>query len=76
MLIARTTVAQPEEAGRIATDAVDPNLTVCVPIDGPRVSQYHWHGREEPTEAFRLQFRCLPGQLAQLMKPIHGVPRC
>ena len=66
MFVAYTTVATRADADRLATDAVERNLAVCVQVDGPIVSHYRWQGQTERTEEFRLAFKCLPGCLAPL----------
>lgn len=66
MFIAWTTVAQRADAERLAADAVNRRLAVCVQIDGPIVSHYRWEGRTERAEEFRLTFKCTPSRLAQL----------
>ncbi|HVS52743.1 MAG TPA: divalent-cation tolerance protein CutA [Opitutaceae bacterium] len=66
MLLAWTTVAQREDAERIAATTVARNLALCVQIDGPIVSLYRWHGREERGEEFRLCFKVFESHAAAL----------
>lgn len=66
MLIAWTTVASREDAGRLAREAVAQRLAVCVQVDGPVNSHYWWQGRVEQTEEFRLCFKFLSAQQAAL----------
>ena len=70
MFIAWTTVASRAEADRLAADVVRLNLAVCVQIEGPIVSQYRWHGRDERSEEFRLTFKCLPPHCDALEKHV------
>ena len=73
MLIALTTVASRTDADRIAAGVITRNLAVCVQIDGPLVSHYRWQGRAECTEEFRLHFKCLAGQAAELERHVLSV---
>lgn len=66
MFIAWTTVADRADADRLATDAVNRNLSVCVQVEGPIVSHYRWQGHPERFEEFRLAFKCLSSHLAAL----------
>ncbi|HTQ29957.1 MAG TPA: divalent-cation tolerance protein CutA [Opitutaceae bacterium] len=66
MLIAWTTVAARAEAERLARDAIAQRFAVCVQIDGPITSHYHWQGKLERTEEFRLCFKFLSPQQAAL----------
>jgi periplasmic divalent cation tolerance protein len=66
MFVAWTTVAQRTDAERLAADAINRGLAVCVQIEGPIVSFYRWEGRLERAEEFRLMFKCSPGRLTPL----------
>ena len=70
MLIAWTTVANRADADRLAAGAVAAGLAVCVQIDGPIVSHYHWEGRAERAEEFRLTFKLLPAHVVALEKHV------
>jgi periplasmic divalent cation tolerance protein len=70
MFIAWTTVAEREEAERLAAGSVAANLAVCVQVEGPIVSHYRWHGQDERSEEFRLVFKCLPQRLEALEKHV------
>lgn len=59
MLLAWTTVATRADADRLAADAVDRGLAVCVQVDGPIVSHYRWEGKPLREEEFRLCFKVL-----------------
>ncbi len=60
LMIAWTTVATRADADRLAGDAVEGNLAVCVQIDGPLTSYYRWAGKIEQAAEFRLTFKFLP----------------
>ena len=66
MLIAWTTVANRADAERLAAGAVDRRLAACVQIEGPVLSCYHWEGKTERTEEYRLCFKLLPKQAKPL----------
>ena len=70
MFIAWTTVANRADADRLAIAAVAQNLALCVQVDGPIVSHYRWHGKDERSEEFRLMFKCLPERLAALEEQV------
>ncbi len=60
LLIAWTTVANAEDATRLARGAVDAGLAACVQVEGPVTSHYRWEGRREQAAEFRLLFKLLP----------------
>ncbi len=66
MLIAWTTVANAEDAARLARGAIDARLAACVQIDGPVTSHYQWQGRREEAAEFRLMLKFLPEQAEAL----------
>ena len=70
MLLAFTTVATEADARRLADAAVAAHLAVCVQIEAPIHSVYHWQGRVEHALEFRLTFKCLPARLAALEKHV------
>lgn len=72
MFVAWTTVANRADADRLAATTVERGLAVCVQIDGPIASHYHWQGKVERSEEFRLAFKCLPARLADLEKFVLG----
>jgi periplasmic divalent cation tolerance protein len=49
-----TTVANQEDADRLAQALVDQCLAACVQIDGPVTSCYRWAGEVQKTNEFRL----------------------
>lgn len=59
LMIAWTTVTTRADADRLAADAVERSLAVCVQIDGPITSHYRWAGKIEQATEFRLMFKCL-----------------
>jgi periplasmic divalent cation tolerance protein len=59
MLLAWTTVASRADAERLAHDAIQRNLAVCVQIEGPISSHYRWQGQVERAEEFRLCFKLM-----------------
>jgi periplasmic divalent cation tolerance protein len=66
MFTAWTTVEKREDADRLARQAVEQNLAVCVQVDGRIVSFYRWQGKVECSEEFRLSFKCLDERLSAL----------
>lgn len=66
MLLAWTTVATRADADRIAADAIERSLAVCVQVDGPIASHYRWEGRTAREEEFRLCFKLLEAHAAAL----------
>ena len=66
MHLAWTTVATPEDAARLARDAVEARLAACVQVEGPVTSHYRWNGRIESAQEFRLVFKFLPEQADDL----------
>lgn len=65
MLIAWTTVANPEEAERLAEEVVARSLAACVEITGV-VTHYRWENGAERAEELRLSFKCVEEQLPAL----------
>ena len=66
MLIAWTTVATRADADRLAAEIIGQRLAACVQIEGPVTSTYHWDGKVERAEEFRLCLKFLPSQSAAL----------
>jgi len=60
LLMICTTVAQLEQAHRIARQLIEKQLAACVQIDGPIESWYRWEGQLESSREFRLQIKTLP----------------
>jgi periplasmic divalent cation tolerance protein len=73
MLLAFTTVANADDADRLAADAIARGLAVCVQVDGPVTSHYRWEGRQERAAEWRLGFKLLPGQQVALEAWLHAV---
>lgn len=71
MLVAWTTTASREDAHRLARGAVEQRLAACAQVDGPIVSHYHWEGKLEESEEFRIWFKCLPINAAALGAWVH-----
>jgi|688.fasta_scaffold00216_43 periplasmic divalent cation tolerance protein len=60
LLMICTTVAQMEQAQRIARELIESRWAACVQIDGPIESWYRWEGQLESSREFRLQIKTLP----------------
>jgi periplasmic divalent cation tolerance protein len=71
MFVAWTTTAQRAEAERLARGAVEHRLAACAQIDGPITSFYHWEGKMEQAEEFRVWFKYLPGNASALGAWVH-----
>lgn len=54
MWVGWTTVANLDDAKRLASGLVEHRLAACVQIDGPVTSFYRWAGATERAEEFRL----------------------
>ena len=66
MKMAWTTVDCPREAQKLASETVENGLAVCVQIDGPVKSVYHWNGKLEIAREWRLMFKCLDENIDRL----------
>jgi len=71
MLVAWTTTANRADADRLARGAVEGHLAACSQVDGPITSYYHWEGRLEQAEEFRVWFKYLPANAGSLQSWIH-----
>ena len=71
MIIAWTTTEHRADAEMLARGAVDRRLAVCAQIDGPIISFFHWEGKTEQSEEFRIWFKCLPTNAPALNAWIH-----
>jgi periplasmic divalent cation tolerance protein len=60
MFVAWTTTANRADADRLAKGAVEARLAVCAQVDGPITSYFHWEGKLEQANEFRIWFKCLP----------------
>lgn len=72
MIVAWTTVGTRADADRLAQGAVERRLAACAQIDGPITSHYHWEGRLERSEEFRIWFKCLPANASLLSAWVHN----
>jgi periplasmic divalent cation tolerance protein len=67
MLLAWTTVDDPELAEQLAFEAVAEKAAVCAQVDvTPVVSVYWWEGETRTAREYRVLFKCLPEQRAAL----------
>ena len=71
MFVAWTTTSTQDEADRLARGAVEARLAACAQIDGPISSYYHWEGKLEQAEEYRVWFKYLPGNASALNSWIH-----
>lgn len=61
-----TTVGSQADAERLARFLVEQRLAACVQIDGPLTSIYHWQGRIESSEEWRLTAKSLKSHSGRL----------
>jgi len=71
MFVAWTTTATRADADRLARGAVETRLAVCAQVDGPITSHYHWEGKLEQAEEFRIWFKYLPANASALSAWVH-----
>ena len=72
MFVAWTTTAQRADAERLAKGAVEARLAACAQVDGPVLSYYHWEGKLEQSEEFRVWFKYLPANASSLSAWVHN----
>ena len=72
MFVAWTTTAQRADADRLAHGAVEARLAACAQVDGPVTSYYHWEGKLESAEEFRVWFKYLPANASALSGWVHN----
>jgi len=72
MLVAWTTTGNRADAERLARGAVELRLAACAQIDGPISSVYHWQGKLEQAEEYRISFKCLPANGSALSAWVHS----
>ena len=72
MFVAWTTTAHRADAERLARGAVEARLAACAQVDGPVVSFYHWEGKLEQAEEFRVWFKYLPANASSLSAWVHN----
>jgi periplasmic divalent cation tolerance protein len=68
MFVAWTTTAKRAVADRLARGAVEARLAACAQVDGPVTSYYHWEGKLESAEEFRVWFKYLPANASALSR--------
>ncbi|MEM9824947.1 MAG: divalent-cation tolerance protein CutA [Planctomycetota bacterium] len=66
LCIGFTTLADREQADRLAARLVQAGLAACVQIDGPIISHYHWDGQSCRDEEFRLVIKTTRNRLEDL----------
>ena len=49
-----TTVESIDDANRLAAELLEQRLAACIQIDGPIVSHYHWEGKLQRVNEFRM----------------------
>jgi periplasmic divalent cation tolerance protein len=72
MFVAWTTTAKRADADRLAKGAVEVRLAACAQVDGPITSFYHWEGKLEQSEEFRIWFKYLPANASSLSAWVHN----
>ena len=72
MFVAWTTTGKREDADRLARGAVEARLAACAQVDGPITSHYHWDGKLESTEEYRIWFKYLPANASALSGWVHN----
>lgn len=60
--IAWTTLGTEAEASDFSTQLLDNGLCVCVQMEGPIRSFYHWQGKTESEPEYRLMLKFRPDQ--------------
>ena len=63
-----TTVASKQEAQQLASDLLAKSLAACVQIDGPIESHYHWNGKLNQDDEFRLLIKTTVGSWPKLQR--------
>jgi periplasmic divalent cation tolerance protein len=66
MFVAWTTVGSQAEAEKLAEGAVTQRLAACAQVEGPVTSFYHWEGKMERSEEYRIWFKYLPANASAL----------
>ena len=72
MFVAWTTTTQRSDADALARGAVEVRLAACAQVDGPVTSYYHWDGKLEAAEEFRVWFKYLPANASALSAWVHN----
>lgn len=71
LLVATTTVSSKEQADALATALVTAHLVACAQVDGPIRSYYHWEGKLESSEEYRLTLKFPSSCLAAVEEALH-----
>ena len=71
LMIGWTTVATKDAAHELAQAIVEKNLAACVHIEGPIIAVYHWQGRIQNDQEFRLMIKFPEKNEKALEKFIH-----
>lgn len=71
MFVAWTTTSTRADADRLAKGAVEARLAACAEVEGPVTSHYHWEGKLEQAEEFRICFKYLPANASSLSTWVH-----
>jgi periplasmic divalent cation tolerance protein len=66
IFIAWTTVDAADTAENLARRAVEAGLAACVQVDGPVRSFYHWQGKLEANDEWRLVFKVTAERMERL----------
>ncbi|MBL9215443.1 MAG: divalent-cation tolerance protein CutA [Opitutaceae bacterium] len=72
MFVAWTTTGNRADADRLALGAVETRLAACAQVDGPITSFYHWDGKLNRSEEYRIWFKYLPANASALGSWIHN----
>ncbi|MEM9644524.1 MAG: divalent-cation tolerance protein CutA [Planctomycetota bacterium] len=66
VIVVQTTVADRDDANRLAAELLDRSLIACAQIEGPITSHYRWAGRLETATEFRLSLKSQLSAWSQL----------
>jgi periplasmic divalent cation tolerance protein len=72
MRIAWTTLPDRASADQLAAAAVSAHLASCAQVEGPLSSHYVWAGVQEKSEEYRVVFKGMPTQIANLEAWVHA----
>lgn len=72
MFVAWTTVGSRAEAEKLAEEAVTQRLAACAQVEGPVISFYHWEGKLERSEEYRIWFKYVPANASALSAWVHN----
>ncbi len=72
MIVAWTTTETRADAERLARGAVETRLAVCAQVEGPVTSFFHWEGKVDQAQEFRVWFKCLPANASALNQWVHA----